>query len=70
MFSSRNALVGTSINLRQGMFINHFKNAVNSLTESASQIQLGLEEARQLRLEEGFISQAEKNETVESSDNA
>lgn len=51
-------------NLEEGMSVQYFKTAVNELSLSASQIQQKLEAERQLRMEEGFINQAEKEESI------
>jgi hypothetical protein len=63
VFSNRTVIFNNA-NLKQGMFIKHFSNAVNAFTASAAQIQIRLEENRQLKMEEGFISQAEKEENI------
>ena len=47
------------------MSVQYFRSAINELSTSASQIQQKLEAERQLRMEEGFISQAEKEENVQ-----
>ena len=51
-------------NLEQGMSVQYFRSAINELSASASQIQQRLEAEKQLRMEEGFISQAEKEENI------
>ena len=63
LFSNRAANLDL-LNLKQGMAIEHFKNAVGDISFSASGRQQQLESERQLRMEEGFISQAEKGESV------
>ncbi|MDB5206004.1 MAG: hypothetical protein JWR72_1079 [Flavisolibacter sp.] len=52
------------LNLQEGMSISHFKNAVGDINVGASTRQKKLESERQLRMEEGFISQAEKGENI------
>jgi hypothetical protein len=52
------------INLQEGMSVHHFKNVIGQVSVSAADRQKKLEAERQLRLEEGYISQAEKGETV------
>lgn len=51
-------------NLKEGMYVHHFKNVMGQVSISAAERQKKLEAERQLRLEEGYISQAEKEETV------
>ncbi len=51
-------------NLQEGMSVHYFRSAVNELSSSASEIQQRLESERQLRMEEGFINQAEKEENI------
>ena len=51
-------------NLKEGMYVHHFKNVVGQVSALAAEIQRKLEADRQLKMEEGFINQAEKEETV------
>jgi hypothetical protein len=52
------------LNLQEGMSVHHFKNAVSDISVGASARQKKLESERQLRMEEGFISLAEKGENI------
>jgi hypothetical protein len=52
------------LDLQEGMSVRHFKNAVGDVSVGASARQKKLESERQLRMEEGFISQAEKGENI------
>jgi hypothetical protein len=52
------------LNLQEGMSIEHFKNTVNEISNIALERQQKLEAERHLRMEEGIISQAEKEENI------
>ncbi|HTE23725.1 hypothetical protein [Flavitalea sp.] len=52
------------LNLKQGMSIQYFRNAVGEVDRGATERQQKLETQRQLRMEEGFINQAEGEESV------
>ncbi len=52
------------LNLQEGMSIEHFKNTVNEISNTALERQQKLEAERHLRMEEGIISQAEKEENI------
>ncbi|MBC7830278.1 MAG: hypothetical protein H7122_21220, partial [Chitinophagaceae bacterium] len=52
------------LNLKQGMSIQYFKNAVGEVDKGATERQQKLEAQRQLRMEEGFINQAQGEEWI------
>lgn len=52
------------INLQEGMSVHRFKNTVGEVSRVALERQQKLESAQQLRMEEGFINQAEKEESI------
>ena len=52
------------LNLQQGMAVSHFKSVVGEVNYSATDRQQKLERERQLRMEDAFISQAEKEESI------
>jgi hydrogenase maturation factor len=52
------------LNLQEGMSIEHFKNTVNEISTTALERQQKLEAERHLRMEEGIICQAEKEENI------
>jgi hypothetical protein len=62
--SANTAVQKDVLNLQQGMSVHHFKNAVGDVGIAAATTQKRLENERQLRMEEGFISQAEKGENI------
>jgi hypothetical protein len=52
------------LNLKQGMSIPYFRNAVGEVDRGSAARQQKLEAQRQLRMEEGFINQAQEGESV------
>lgn len=52
------------LDLKQGMSVQHFKNAIGEVDRRSTERQRGLEAQRQQRMEEGFIDQAEKGEST------
>ncbi|MEP6712339.1 MAG: hypothetical protein ABJA37_07990, partial [Ferruginibacter sp.] len=51
-------------NLQQGMAVSHFKSVVGEVNYAATDRQQKLERERQLRMDDAFISQAEKEESI------
>lgn len=52
------------LNLQEGMSVQRFKNAISEVNIVAAEQQKRIEAERQLRMEEGFIDQAEKEENI------
>jgi len=53
-----------AVNVNEGMAVYHFKNTVSDISRVAAERQKKIEAQRQLRMEEGFIDQAEKEENI------
>lgn len=61
---NRSTATTNIVNLQEGMAVQHFKSSLRDVGRASAAKQQQLEAQRQLRLEEGIIAQADKEESV------